>query len=148
MAGATDGQLPLASVIVPCRNQLVALQACTKALLRYTRPPWELIVVDGGSSDGTRTYLSGLVIAAPLRVEVLNCPEVRGDLAEAYRRGLEAARGDFLAFLTARTVVTEGWLAQLIALTNLDPAASLAGPMCNLAHPPQQVDSPSYRNLD
>ena len=43
----------LASVIVPCWNQLEFTRHCIAALMRCTRSPWELIVVNNGSADGT-----------------------------------------------------------------------------------------------
>ena len=49
----------LASVIVPCFNQLEFTWQCVTALVRYTRPPWELIVVDDGSTDGPRSIWPG-----------------------------------------------------------------------------------------
>jgi cellulose synthase/poly-beta-1,6-N-acetylglucosamine synthase-like glycosyltransferase len=50
----------LASIIVPCWNQLEFTRQCVIALKNHTRPPWELIVIDNGSTDGTGAYLSGV----------------------------------------------------------------------------------------
>ena len=61
----------LASIIVPCWNQLEFTRLCLQALFRYTRPPWELIVVDNGSTDGTGEYLAGVQDAAPVPVTVI-----------------------------------------------------------------------------
>jgi hypothetical protein len=49
----------LSSIIVPCWNQLEFTQQCLAALKTQTKPPWELIVVDNGSTDGTGLYLTG-----------------------------------------------------------------------------------------
>ena len=43
------------------------------------------------------------------------------------------------------TIVTDGWLNQLVALSKLDSSMGLAGPMSNCAPEPQGVASPSYR---
>ncbi len=43
----------LASIIVPCWNQLEFTRQCFAAPRQHTREPWELIVVDNGSTDGT-----------------------------------------------------------------------------------------------
>ncbi len=50
----------LTSVIIPCFNQLEFTRHCVRALFRHTRPPWELIVIDNGSTDGTGMYLAGV----------------------------------------------------------------------------------------
>ena len=39
----------LASIVVTGRNQLEFTRQCLAALVRHTRSPWELIVVDNGS---------------------------------------------------------------------------------------------------
>ena len=43
----------LASIIIPGCNPLESTRQCIAALMRYTRRPWELIVVNDGSSDET-----------------------------------------------------------------------------------------------
>ena len=50
----------LASIIIPCWNQIEFTQQCLAALRRHTREPWELIVVDNGSTDDTAIYLAGV----------------------------------------------------------------------------------------
>jgi glycosyltransferase involved in cell wall biosynthesis len=49
----------LTSIIIPCWDQIQFTQQCFAALKEHTRPAWELIVIDNGSTDGTATYLAG-----------------------------------------------------------------------------------------
>ncbi|MHC5541769.1 glycosyltransferase, partial [Singulisphaera rosea] len=102
----------LGSVIIPCWNQREFTRHCIAALARHTRDPWELIVVDNGSTDGTNAFLEGVQAAAPFQVQVITNPENRGFPA-ACNQGLQAARGDFLVLLNNDAVVTDGWLDQL-----------------------------------
>ena len=55
----------LASVIIPCWNQLEFTRKCVSALMRQTGPNWELIVIDNGSTDGTGTYPAGVQDTSP-----------------------------------------------------------------------------------
>ena len=55
MLEAADG---LASVIVPCADGRARTRLCLDAVLRHTRPPYELIVVDDGTTDGTSSRYS------------------------------------------------------------------------------------------
>ena len=66
----------------------------------------------------------------------------------AVNQGLSAALGDFLVFLDNDAVVTDGWLDQLVALTEADPAIGLTGPMSNSAVYPQLVEHVPYTDLD
>ena len=68
----------LTSIIVPCCNQVEFTRLCVQALFRHTRPPWELIVVDNGSTDGTGDYLAGVRDAAAVPVTIVkNATEPR-----------------------------------------------------------------------
>ena len=64
MSAGGDAGNGLASVVVPCWNQRAFTRACVAALLRHTRAPWELILVDNGSDDGTDAYAEGVRDAA------------------------------------------------------------------------------------
>jgi glycosyltransferase involved in cell wall biosynthesis len=96
--GATNG-IPagLASVIVPCFKQ----RQCVTAVVRCTRPPWELIVVDNGSTDSTAVYLAGFQDASPIPITVVSNPANRG-YPTAVNQGLSAALGDFLVVFVTR----------------------------------------------
>jgi glycosyltransferase involved in cell wall biosynthesis len=119
------GHTGLASIIVPCWNQLAFTRQCVAALRQHTRPPWELLVIDNGSTDGTRDYLAGVQDASPVPVTVIANSTNLGFPA-AINLGLQHARGEYLVLLNNDVVVTEGWLDQLIALSaaNLETTKS------------------------
>ena len=68
----------LASVIIPCWNQLEFTRKCIAALLRQTGTNWELIVVNNGSTDGTGDYLAGVQDASPVPVTLISNATNRG----------------------------------------------------------------------
>ncbi len=82
----------LTSIIVPCWNQLEFTRQCVAALRRHTREPWELIVVDNGSTDETAVYLAAVRDVAPVPVTlVTNTVNLR--FPAAINQGLQLARG-------------------------------------------------------
>ena len=137
----------LASVIVPCWNQLEFTRQCLPSLMRHTRTPWELIVIDNGSTDGTSLYLAGVCDGGTVPVRVITNERNLGFPA-AVNQGLRDARGDYLVLLNNDVVVTDGWLDQLVALVESSPTIGLAGPMSNFASPPQLVEQAPYRDLN
>jgi GT2 family glycosyltransferase len=94
--------------------------------------------------DGTAEYLAGVEPAAPVRVEVVRTPTDLG-IPQACAEALGQARGQYLVLLNNDTVVTDGWLDQLLSLGQVSPAIGLVGPMSNYAAPPQLVEKVPYR---
>ncbi len=143
------GNAALASIIVPCFNQRTFTQHCIRALARHTRSPWELIVIDNGSSDDTASYLDGVRDALPAPVRIISNERNLGFPA-AVNQGLQAAQGEYLVLLNNDAVVTDAWLDQLIALVNMKSgrAIGMAGPMSNYTTPPQLVEQVPYQSLE
>ncbi len=112
------------SFIIPLYNCLPLTQAML-ASLRATVPAGlahEIILVDDGSTDGTRAWLSSL--GAPTRV-ILNDRNL--GFAGACNRGAAAAQGEFLFFLNNDLVLLPGWLEPMLALLQRDASAGLVG---------------------
>jgi rSAM/selenodomain-associated transferase 2 len=82
------------TVVVPALNEAAGIERCLEALAPLRARGHEVIVVDGGSTDGT----AGL--AAPLADRVMSAPRGR---AAQMNAGAAAARGDAFVFLHADT---------------------------------------------
>jgi len=87
------------SVIIPALDATATLPATIAALAGL---PGEVVVVDGGSSDGTAD------LAARLGALVVRSPRGRGRQLAA---GVAAARGEWLLLLHADTILAPGWAA-------------------------------------
>lgn len=82
------------SVIVPVRNGARFIAEAIKSVLPQLTPDDEVIVVDDGSIDATRSIVAGL---RDRRVSVLD--GTGAGVASARNIGLAAAVGEFIAFL-------------------------------------------------
>lgn len=105
--GADDEARPMVSLIVPTRNDARRIGACLATLLDTDYRPFEIIVVDCGSRDGTREIVEALESRTPERVRLLDAGPPEGGRSWrqwAYWRGYAAARGELLVFTRAGTL--------------------------------------------
>lgn len=136
----------LTSIIVPAFNQLEYTKKCLDSVLTYTGDPFELVVVDNGSTDGTWPYLEGLA-RKHKNVRVLRNPRNMG-FAFACNQGIFLANGEFILLLNNDTLVTSGWLRRLRRIVATAPKAGLVGPLSNHVSGAQLVDSGDLRTMD
>ncbi|MFW2828572.1 glycosyltransferase family 2 protein [Sphingomonas sp. ID0503] len=85
---------PLISVIMPTYNRATVIADAVRSVLDQSWSNWELLVCDDGSIDKTPLVIKGL---ADPRIRYLPLQKANG--AAARNRGLEFARGEYLAFL-------------------------------------------------
>lgn len=100
------------SVVVPALNAEGTIQRQLAALERQRwDEPWEIVIADNGSTDGTRELVEAMGDRLR-RLRVVDASGTRG-VAYARNRGVEAAAGELLAFCDADDEVDDGWLAAL-----------------------------------
>ena len=105
---------PTLSIVIATCRRLARLRRCVEKVRQNSRGPCELIVVDGGSHDGTREWLA-------------EQPDVRAHIEEsraggcrAYDTGFRMARGEFIMWLNDDAYPLEGALDNAIALLERD----------------------------
>ena len=86
----------LISVIIPVYKVEAYLPDCVESVLGQTYQNFELILVDDGSPDNCPQMCDAFV-ARDARIRVIH--KENGGLSSARNAGIEAARGDYLAFL-------------------------------------------------
>jgi glycosyltransferase involved in cell wall biosynthesis len=118
-----DSPRPHYSVAVCTRNRWARLQVTLSCLSRQSwRGPWELLVVDNGSTDATATDLAGLLRNFPVPARSL--VESRPGVAAARNRALASAAAPWLLFLDDDTSCPPDWLAAYAGV--LDGTSGLA----------------------
>lgn len=115
-------RLPFVSIVVPAYNEAQVLPDCIEALLEqsYPRSQYEVIVVDNGSTDGTRAVIDRY----PVRSVTEN--ETQSSYA-ARNAGLRKARGDIIAFTDADCVPHSEWVSTAVEGFKNSQVGAVAG---------------------
>jgi glycosyltransferase involved in cell wall biosynthesis len=114
MAVEVSGPAPTVSVVIPVLNGAATLAQQLQALAAQTYDrPWEVVVADNGSTDGT----AAAVRAWSGRLPRLRLVDAGGRTSTNHARnvGAAAAEGELLAFCDADDVATQGWLEAMVA---------------------------------
>lgn len=108
---------PLVSVVIPSYNSARWLEATIASVRAQTWSPWEIVLVDDGSSDGSGELAERLA-GSDMRVVR---QENAGQCA-ALNRGLRDAQGDFIQYLDADDLLAPDKIAlQMARLVSLPP---------------------------
>lgn len=108
----TAADRPSLSVVIPCRDVEETLGEQLSALLgQEWSEPWEVVVVDNGSTDGTGDLVGDLMRQHP-RLRLVRATEGSG-ISYARNAGVRAALGDAVAICDGDDVVAPGWVAAM-----------------------------------
>ncbi len=120
---------PRVSIIVPARNEGASLDRCLRSLVTQEGVPFELLIVDDGSTDRTPQIIEAFAgvkecpfIALNASLVAVRAFEARNPMppgwtgkANAVWTAAEKARGEWLLFTDADTLHEKGSLARAIA---------------------------------
>ncbi len=97
---------PLVSVLVPARNEALNIERCVRSLLRQEYAPFEILVLDDGSTDATAELLRQLLMESGGKLRVVQgepLPEGWHGKAWACSQLGHQAKGELLLFTDADT---------------------------------------------
>src|SRR5688572_30653151 len=133
---------PLISVIVVNWNGRDLLPACLESLDKQTWPNMELIVVDNGSTDGSRELLAGWAEHRQ-NTRVILLPTNTG-FCRGNNVGFSHARGEWVALLNTDAVVEPDWLAELVRHGDLHSRIGMLASKILLQNPRNVIDKAGH----
>jgi GT2 family glycosyltransferase len=116
-------QWPRVSLLMPNRDNAAVLDLVLDRLARNTDyDNFELIVLDDGSTDGSREILRRWRDSGRFReFRLIERDHTEGGVVDALNQGLQAATGEFVVQLDAdASVETPGWLEQMVTFLMTD----------------------------
>lgn len=118
-------------------NTLNYLKVCLDSIIKNTRYPFRIIVVDNGSTDGSLNYLENLQKSLG-QLNSTNNPlskkltilenSLNYGYAVACNQGITAGSGEFVVILNSDIEVSRDWLSNLVTTAKSDPQIGVVGP--------------------
>ncbi|MFA9556919.1 glycosyltransferase family 2 protein [Evansella sp. AB-rgal1] len=132
--------MPLTSIIILTLNNLAITRKCLHSIYKYTKQPYEIIIIDNGSDKSMIKYLK------KLQDIKLICNEENRGFSGGCNQGLKVAKGKQILLLNNDTVVSHNWLKNLSSALYSDKTVGMVGPVSNAALP-QQLYHANYSNF-
>lgn len=101
------------SVVIPTYNRKAQLRQCLESLFRqdYPEKDFEIIVIDDGSTDGTRAMLEELLTPHP---NLRYFSQLHKGPAVARNLGIEEARAEIIGFSDTDCVLDSNWIKNMV----------------------------------
>jgi len=115
--------MPIVSVIATVLNEKASIERLLDSLAAQTRTPDEVVVVDGGSTDGTWETLVRRAEKGTLPLRPLCHPGA--NISQGRNRAIAAARGEVIAVTDAGGSLEPTWLEELIRPFEQEPGTQV-----------------------
>lgn len=115
----------MVSIVIPIYNAEKFLKKCVSSVLEQSYKDFELILIDDGSSDNSSVICSEF---AECDSRVIFIHQNNSGVSSARNCGLEAAKGEFIAFVDSDDYVEKDWLKlQINAMTANNADVAVCG---------------------
>ena len=118
------------SLISTARNEASSVEAWLKSLLRQSRLPDEIVITDGGSTDGTPDLIRCQAASFPIPIHLIEAPGA--NIARGRNIAIQQAIHEVIASSDLGGILDEDWLHNLILPFEADPRIEVA---CGFSRP-------------
>lgn len=118
---------PFVSVLVPVRNEQRYIERCLESLAAqdYPRNRFEVLVIDGQSTDATKPLINRFAFESTMELRLLQNPQLRP--AYALNIGLNEARGDVIVRVDGHAAVAPDFISSSVAALERTRADCVGG---------------------
>lgn len=126
-------KLPLVSIVIPMFNESRAIERCLNSVFSqdYPQEKIEILVADGGSTDGAREKVESLVRMHP-NLRIVENPKRR--TPAGLNAGIRSANGDIVIILGAHTRIKEDFVRQNVEAMERERVNCTGGTQVNVGH--------------
>jgi len=130
-------------IIIPVWNQKDVTKNCIDSILRNTKYPYRLILIDNASGKETKTYLENVRSNTGKDTLLIRNEENLG-FVKAVNQGLKASRAPYVCVFNNDTITTPGWLEEMVKFAESRKDVGIINPLCNA---PSDIPKDEYAKL-
>jgi succinoglycan biosynthesis protein ExoA len=118
--------LPIASVVVPCRNEIRFINDTLSSIVAsdYPKDRLEVLIVDGSSDDGTTQVIDSFVASQPFMRRIDNPRRIT---PVALNLAVRASRGDFIIWMSAHNTYPPNYITECVRWALASQADNVGG---------------------
>ncbi len=113
------------AVIIPCFNVAAHVEKALRSVLAQTHRDLDVVLVDDGSTDGTRAVIEQVMAEGDGRIRLIT--QANAGACAARNAGVAASQGDWIQFLDADDVLLPDKLAEQMKLAGSDKQVVVGG---------------------
>ena len=136
-----DATINDVSIIIAAYNALEYSKLCMQSIQDYTPPGYQLILVNNGSTDGTKEFFNHIPGA-----KVIHNEYNRG-FAGGYNQGIKAASTRYMVLLNNDCVVSHNWISNMLCCIKKEPGIGIVGPRANRVPGRQRLER-DFQNME
>ncbi len=120
----------ICDIVIPVWNHLEMTRECINSIKKHTNSPYRLIIIDNASNKQTAEYLRSLTRQDDLKAVILRNEENKGFI-KAVNQGMRFSDAHYVCIMNNDTVVTNGWLRELIDILRKNSGIGIINPSSN-----------------
>ncbi len=117
-------------IIVIVWNKFEITRDCLESVVLKTKAPFQILLIDNASEEKTAVFLKSFASKYKTKTRLIRNESNLG-FVKAANQGLGESRADFVCLLNNDTLVTDGWLNELIFVATKNPEIGLLNPSSN-----------------
>ena len=117
-------------IIIIVWNKLEVTRDCLQSVISKTKAPFQILLIDNASEEKTSVFLKSFASKYKANTRLIRNESNLG-FVKAANQGLEESNADFLCLLNNDTLVTDGWLNELISVATENSEIGLLNPSSN-----------------
>jgi GT2 family glycosyltransferase len=128
-------------IVIPVWNNLDLTRSCVDSVTKNTDAGYRLIIIDNASDNETKKYLKQLKDKEGPGVLLIR-NETNLGFIKAVNQGMRLSDAPYICLVNNDTVVTKGWLGEMIKVAENSPRIGLINPSSNtLGQKPENKES-------